>query len=185
MFTPLERRLVATGLFLGLMFFGGCAPKTLRMAARINHFAASYIPTPGDEMAGPLAELEKRLTGWGITISDLPAMAPYSGIADAQSRTIQLKPGLSVNARFEVLAHEAGHLFQPPALDSGSQVGQLFAEMVGVGVQKFYDSKTAEKVAAPYLAQLKFAFPSYRWMKHDINYAIRCLTGQEPMPRWR
>lgn len=161
----------------------GCTPKTLRMAEQISHFAADYQPTPGDDMAGPLAELEQRLTAWGVTIGDLPPTVGGVGLASARDRSILLRPGLSPNARFEVLAHEAGHLLQSPGVTD--LYAQLFAELVGVGVQRFYGSTTAEKVAARYLASMKHTFPAYQWMKRDIAYAVRCLTGQEPMPQWR
>jgi hypothetical protein len=178
-------RELAVVALVALCGLSACAPKTLRMASRISHFAATYEPTPGEEMADALADLQTRLTTWGITLGDLPPTSPNVGVADAHGKTILIRAGLSVNARFEVLAHEAGHLLQPPSMESGSMHGQVFAEMVGVGVQKFYGSKTAEKVAAAYLAQMKYAFPAYKWMKHDIDYAIRCLTGQEPLPKWR
>jgi hypothetical protein len=164
-------------------FVGCAAPKTLRLAERIPALAADYQPTDGNRMAGPLAELEQRLESWGVAIEDMPPDMPGFGRASRQARTIWLRPELSPDARFEVLAHEAGHLFQAPALDP--QTGQLFAEMVGVGVQKFYGSKTAEDVGAAYLSAFKHLFGSYRWMKRDIEYAVACLTGRQPLPEWQ
>jgi hypothetical protein len=163
-----------------------CAPTTLRLAEEISHFGAKYEPTPGDEMAAGLADLEQRLKAWGVRLVDLHPKVSYLGYAEAHTRTIYLQPWLSVNARFEVLAHEAGHFLQPPTIDEQTKMfGQLFAEMVGVGVQKFYHSKTAERVAAPYLAQMKYTFPAYKWMRRDIDRAVKALTGQIPLPEWR
>jgi hypothetical protein len=175
-------RTILLAMCVGL---SACAPRVLYMAERISHFEATYDETPGDSMAPAFYDLHRRLTDWGVTIGDLPPEAPYAGIAYGQHKTILLKPRMSINAKFEVLAHEAGHLLQPPAIEAGSQVGQLFAELVGVEVQKFYGSTTAEKVAAPYLAQMKYAFPAWRWMKRDIAYAVKALTGQIPLPAWR
>jgi hypothetical protein len=170
-------------LLLPLAVSVNCAPRTLRMAERILALEANYIPTEGDEMAAALDELSGRLTAWGITIVDLPPTMQGVGRASLDARTIWLRPELSPNGRFEVLAHEAGHLLQSPGLDEPT--AQLFAEMVGVGIQQFYGSKTAEDVAARYLAGHKHVFGAYRWLRRDIQYAVLALTGQVPMPTFR
>jgi hypothetical protein len=171
-------------LIAACVLLSACAPKTLRLAEQINHFAADYQPTPGDSMRAPLEALEKRLADWGVTVGEIPPTFGGIGLASAENRTILLKPGLSVNARFEVLAHEAGHLLQPPTLGDQA-VAQLFAELVGVGVQKFYGSQTAELVAARYLAQFKYAFAAEKHLRTDIQYAVEALTGQRPLPAWK
>ena len=168
---------------IALVFLTACSstPRTLRLAEQIPHFQADYVPTEGDSMAGPLAELEQRLTDWGIAIGDLPPTVGGVGLSSLPARQILLRPGLPVNARFEVLAHEAGHLLQPVTLGN-HEVGQVFAELVGVGIQQYYGSTTAEEVAALYLAQFKHAFGAERYLRRDIDYAVKALTGQVPMP---
>lgn len=182
MCTARTRWTVAILLLLGSCV--GCgSPRVLRMAEECSHFQAAYTPTPGDDMAGPLRELSQRLTTWGVSITDLPAGAPGFGYANLVERSITLNPSLSVNGRFEVLAHEAGHLFQPPGLQDAA-TAQLFAELVGVGVQRHYGSTTAERVAAQYLCAYKWTFASEKHLRADIDYAVRALTGQVDMPRW-
>lgn len=174
--------LLLAAIIMALM---GCAPVLIRRATAIPHFAAEYRPTPGDDMRPALLDLMARLEAWGVTIEDMPADAIAGwGRAHLHERRIQLNPTLSINGRFEVLAHEAGHFFQPVALESNA-VSQMFAESVGVGVQRHYGSKTAIDVGATYLAGLKEGFPAEPYLRRDIDYAIRALTGQVPFPQWR
>lgn len=168
---------------VALLAVSGCGPRALRLAQDLSHFEATYIPSTGDTMAGPLAELTARLERWGVTLGELPAVFSEVGLTYRADRRILLRVGLSVDARFEVLAHEAGHLLQPPALDDDA-VAQLFAELVGVGVQKFYGSRTADRTAAAYLAQFKWTFAMEPYLRRDIDYAVKVLTGQVPLPQW-
>jgi hypothetical protein len=182
---PYQRWIAATFTIIALWFVYGCASHpVLERARNMSHFAASYEPTPGDEMKPALDALTKRLQLWGIRIIPTMPNDHVHGRASLEHRIIQLHPALSVNGRFEVLAHESGHLFQPPALNDPA-VAQVFAELVGVGIQRYYGSKTCEDVAARYLAQFKWAFSSYRYLEKDIDYAVKALTGQIDMPAWR
>jgi hypothetical protein len=174
-------------LLLALLLTG-CASSSARVlqrASEISHFAAGYTPTPGDDMAGPLAELTTRLEAWGVRVEDLPETPgrPMVGLASLEYRVVQIQRGLSVNARFEVLAHEAGHLLQPPGLQDRA-VAQLFAELVGVGIGKFYGAKHCEEIAAIYLASFKYVFGAEPHLRRDITYAIEAMTGQRALPRW-
>jgi hypothetical protein len=175
--------LLAVG-FLAILGCLGCTPRVLRMAEARSHFDARYIPTDGDSMRAPFLDLAGRLERWGITIADLPEQDGAFGRASLEQRTIWIKRSLSVNAQFEVLAHEAGHLLQPPAL-ADDALSQLFAELVGVGVQHFYGSATADETGAAYLSQFKYTFGAARAMRHDIDYAVKALTGQVDLPEWR
>lgn len=172
-------------IVLAAVFSLACAPTLIRRATAIPHFHAQYVPTPGDDMAAPLLALTGRLEQWGLTITDMPAdQVTGFGIAYLRERRILLNPALTINGRFEVLAHEAGHFFQPANLQDLA-VAQVFAESVGVGVQRYYRSKTALDVGARYLAGWKDGFAAEKYLRAEIDYAIRALTGQTPLPQWR
>jgi len=157
----------------------GCAPALIRRSTAILHVDAGYEPTPGDEMGPAYLQLHDRLTRWGIEIHEQPLRA--YGLADLRRGVILIREGLPVNARFEVLAHEAAHLFQPPALEDSS-TAQVFAELVAVGIAKHYGYARYLEISARYLAMHKHAFGGAKYLERDIAYAVKALTGQVPMP---
>jgi len=158
----------------------GCAPTVVRRSLQIPHFESGYEPTAGDEMGSAYLQLHDRLTQWGIAIHEQPLR--QFGLADLRRGVILIREGLPINARFEVLAHEAAHLFQPPALEDSS-TAQVFAELVAVEIAKFYGHDGYVDISARYLAMHKHAFASVKYLERDVAYAVKVLTGQRPLPR--
>lgn len=163
-------------LWLFVVVHVGCAHPVLSMAEKIPFHAASYEPTSGDSAAKPLADLLARVCSWGMTVEYLEMSAFGRYIRPAH--TIQLREGLSVNAQFEVLAHELGHVFAPPAIDD--MTGQVFAELVGVEIAKFYGYES-KRIAAAYIAQFKHTFSAVKHMRVDLEFAVKAATGQVPV----
>lgn len=154
---------------------GACAHPVLHLASTIPHHQATYTPTEGDSLQRPLTDLVTRLAGWGIAVEQADGLSAFGDFTPSLRR-IRLRSGLPVNAQFEVLAHEIGHIFAPRALDEAT--GQLFAEIVGYEIARFY-GHDASLVSALYLAQMKHTFGAYRWLKTDIDFAVRAATGRE------
>ncbi|HXG88758.1 MAG TPA: hypothetical protein VNJ02_10515 [Vicinamibacterales bacterium] len=161
----------------------GCAPSVIEMASKIPHHQATYEPTEGDSMQRALDELLTRVRSWGFEVTyveglALPSGHPIFGRIDSVAHQIELRTPMPVNATFEVLAHELGHLFGPPALDRAT--GQVFAELVGVGIAAHY-GYSSKRPAATYLAAFKHTFPSVAYLQADIDFAVKAATGQVPV----
>lgn len=145
-------------------------------------FAESgYAPVPGNHLSGPLKALEARLEELKVTVAVMPAEEHQDGQGNWGSavpaeRHIWLPPMLSTNTRFEVLAHEAAHIYQPPIVSHG-RGAELFAELVGWRVAKHYGHDMTQS-SGKYLAGYKEALifePVYRT---DIERVFRILVGK-------
>lgn len=172
-------------LLMGVISLMGCAPTLQQQALAIHYEDARYEPPTTAVMRDAVQGLEKRLIDAGITIVDAPEgfENEYWGTADMTTQTIMLPPGLSPDARFEVLLHEGAHLFQPPTLDRASR--EVFAEVVMVKAAKAY-GWDAQARSARYLATWKAGFAALPFLSTDIAYAVDVLTGRLPMPqRWQ
>ena len=139
-----------------------------------------YVPTEGNRYADSLADLTARLTAHGLTIEVVDTQGHGFGLNFGNGRIV-LSQDLSVDGQFEVLAHEAGHLFHPHSMETS--VKEMFAELVGLQVQQFYGSTVAESASMAYLAQHKHAMIFYPILKPEIDRATKILTGQLPWPR--
>jgi hypothetical protein len=120
--------------------------------------------------------LEARLAALGISVeyADLP-----DGLSgQALGHAIVIDARLEPNARLEVLAHEAGHLFQP---ESFSRVeAQAFAELVGADVCARLGFPM-HRTSGRYLAAFKNGLAAAVAAKVDRERAVRILLGeQEP-----
>jgi hypothetical protein len=75
-------------------------------------------------------EMRLRSMGWQVFYeTDMNYMGqPVYGLTDSSEHIIRIEKSLSWNARFAVLAHEAGHTVQPWWLDR--MEGDVFAESV-------------------------------------------------------
>lgn len=167
--------LVAGALLMGL----ACGPSLRGRTLARPAWEATYTPTVGARMRGPLAALTARLAEGGITVTVVEGLEAH-GLSYVPMRQIVLNAALSVDGRFEVLAHEAGHFFHPGLADPSAR--ELFAELVGVGVQEYYGSRTARTTAAGYLVLHKHAWATYPFLRRDIEEAVRVLTGRAPWP---
>lgn len=155
----------------------------VRLASQIPSTAVGYDDPGTDTMRGPTAEIIARLKSWGIGVVYGVAIEGAYGSANVARRTIYILPDLSVDAQFDVLAHEAGHFFHPPVI--GTDVAELFAEMVSVGVAAHY-GRDVRHSSARYLASRKHVFAAARYLTVDVRAAVASITGTGPPPslRW-
>lgn len=175
-------QLVGIGVLVGLV--AGCAARphpVVRAAAKIPVRESRYVPPTTATMQAQLTALEQRLLGWGIVIHTVPKeeMAGRVGAAGRESpespQEIWLEASLGVDARFDVLVHEAAHLFQPPGWTRGER--EVFAELVLFEVAKHHGRNTIPW-NAPYLANWKEYLHIVPWIQVDVAQATRILVGR-------
>lgn len=163
-----------------VLMLAGCAHTVtlIELASAIPAHEATWVPTPGEEMAGPLAEMKARAESWGFRFEPLPpGMGDTWGRISVPSRVVQVRDGLPVNAQFEVIAHELGHIFGPVSL--APDASQVFAEMVAVGVAEYYGHVGYVNTSAKYVAMHKGGFHVAKYVEVDVKFAVRCITGRE------
>jgi hypothetical protein len=169
----------------------GCAPTVVSRAIELDPNTLHYRPTAGAEMQPAFDSLSKTLEqgGWTVQVQPGAALSVLLGREDEQApyginlgltRTIYINGDHSVNTQFETLAHEAGHIFHSGSVDRPT--AEVFAELVGNRVQRFYGSRTAVKTSSDYLAHYKHAFASLPFLQADMDRAVRVLTGKEKWP---
>lgn len=163
----------------------GCATALDRLADRIRarpwHLNQVALPD-ADDAASLLASLERRIADrlsavivYGETASYGDDIAGLSFIADGKPH-ILIKAALSSRARLVVLAHEGGHLLQPPFI--GNQASEVFAAGVGFLVCRRL-GKPMDEFHEGYLAQLKSDLDVLVTFRADIEYAASALV---PVP---
>ena len=160
----------------------GCAStvdQVISHALRTPIGEATYTPASGSRHASALARLERRLEALGVSVfyvrfDETPS--PW-GRAHGLVRVIEIDETLTPDGRLEVLAHEAGHLFQPPSLTPVE--AQVFAEFVGAEVcaRLGYDIAAT---SGRYLGQFKHALAGIRATRVDREAAVRLLTEAGP-----
>ena len=154
----------------------------LRQAQAIPAINADYKPAKGDSMAGAYKELWERLEAGGVTVHEEANLVnPQSGtqvwgLTFRNQHHIDIEATADVNARFEILCHEAGHLFHNAALTYAQ--AEIFAEIVGANLQDHYGVRGAKEKAAAYLAGYKNGADVAKTNKLDIEIAIKALTGK-------
>jgi hypothetical protein len=162
----------------------GCAPygehPVVVRAREIPVYLSGYKPTTTGNHAAAVQRLEDRVQWLGVTLEVLPEEAVtehqtygMAGVIDGK-RTIWLPLSLAADARLEILAHEAAHLFAPPTLDQAQ--GEVFAEVVAYEVSKAlgYDHLEA---AAHYCASWKPGLVIVGVMQADIEAVTKLLVG--------
>lgn len=159
----------------------GCAPSLRELAVKIPSHEASYTPTTGNTMAPALDALLGQLQSWGVEVRYEQDMTGF-GLTDMANRIIVLRADMPVNAAFEVLAHEAGHLFQPPSIELLAHA-EAFAEAVAVGVAEHYNHPYRH-TAARYMAGIKTGLHILPDVKVDVEFAVKALTGQTEYAGW-
>lgn len=177
------RRALLSSLLLCLLLTG-CAAKVhpvIQFALDTPFSASGYVPVPGDSLREPLKALEARLAELQVTVAEMPPEEHQDGQGNWGSaipaeRMIWMPPMLSVNTRFEVLAHEAAHIYQPT--NATHRLGaELFAELVAWEVARYYGHDMTEssgRYLAGYKESLVYAIP----YKTDIEYVFRILVGK-------
>lgn len=167
-----------------------CAPSLIDRTVSLGPDTV-YVPTVGDEMGTAMKLLSARLVEGGYTVDLQPEEVITRlnqgewayGLHFRQFKIIALNSSVPVNAQFETLAHEAGHIFHSWALREESYgASEVFAEIVGNRVQQFYGSKTAKRTSSEYLAAFKHALVYLPYLERDIEYGVRVLTGRAEWP---
>lgn len=167
----------------------GCASITSQVAhiaTTTPMTAASYEPLTGDSWAWAYRDLWTRLEAAGITLEEVPHLvnphteSPVWGLTYRAERRIQVEGSIDINGRFEILCHEAGHLFHNAGMSTAH--AEVFAETVGANVQAFYGVPHAALKSGRYLASYKYGLPVLPYLRADIDQATRALTGRLP---WR
>jgi hypothetical protein len=164
-----------------LLFSLGCASRidtVVSQASESPYWNSIYVPSEGTRMAQD--DLEARLRKGFVTVDRVEKLPPF-GLCLPVERRILIRAELSIDGQFEVLAHEAGHLLQSPAIADNS-LSETFAELVGVEIQAYYRSQTGQQTASKYLSVHKHAFVFLPIMKPDIIRAARIILGFEPWP---
>jgi uncharacterized protein YceK len=168
-------RILATAL--SLLLLTGCASVVDQITAG-THFEAAYTPSTGNSRQAAFDEVKARLESWGYTIILAPQEGTIGRLYWAE-KLIFLNPALDVDGLFEVLTHEAGHIFQPPVWsEDGTRAdAEVFAEMVSLGVGKFYGFDL-RSVSVPYLRGYKSGLAMLKYHQRDIDMAVKAITGQ-------
>lgn len=168
------------------LLLSACAPSVIDRTIALSP-ESYYTPTPGSDMQPQMDRLIAVLKQGGYTVEVIPDLTlrgqPVFGLHDRFNRVISISGDLSVNSQFETLAHEAGHAFHSVALFQDSySAAEVFAELVGNRVQRFYGSKTALTTSSTYLAKFKHALAFLPFLERDMEQAVKVLTGQAPWP---
>jgi hypothetical protein len=174
-------------ILLAALALMGCAPSVVNRAIALDPTVVDYTPSTGDDMAAAFQTLAASLAkgGYGVEVISQAEMIERFGdwaygMNFRNLRHIYINGSVPVNAQFETLAHEAGHIFHAPFLNR--EVAEVFAELVGNRVQAYYGSKTAVQTSADYLAKFKHVFGTLPYLEGDMDRAVRVLTGKQAWP---
>jgi hypothetical protein len=165
----------------------GCASVTttvVKQTIQVPAYKTDYQPAKGDDMAWAYEELWERLNAAGVRVEEIENLtypgtdAPVSGLTFRRQKLIQVEKTYDLNGRFEVLCHEAGHLFHNSSLTQAQS--EVFAELVGANLQVFYGSNK-NRVAyssSHYLAGYKYGLAMIPFIQLDLDLALKALTGK-------
>jgi hypothetical protein len=176
------RILVPVVLVFSLIGCSSVTSQVAREATLVPMFASRYEPMKGDQWEWAYDELWGRLEAQGVTIEEVPNLRQPEtggevwGLTYRLDHKIQIEATVDPNARFEILAHEAGHLFHNSGMSQAQ--AEIFAESVGAGIQHFYGVPGAAKKSGDYLAGYKYGLPVLPYIRKDIDLAVKALTGQ-------
>ena len=154
-----------------------------RDARAFSAWEASYdAPTGGDRLSEYLRLHRLVESVLGVRVQGFGAPPETSGAigrmvttdpdgTEHVVRVIALNSTLSPNARLEVLAHEAGHLLQPPGLTDDE--GQVFADAVSYLV-----TRGNRRTYARYLSGHKSSLRVLKTYRREIQWAAKVLSGR-------
>jgi len=165
-------------LLFAVALSAACAQSMTSRVLDVPWMKADYTPSSGDSRTAELEDLKQRLFSWGVKIEFIDS-TQLMGQTIRAEKLIYLSSTLDVNAQLEVLAHEAGHLLQPISLTPDKAGEEVWAEMVSVGVLKFY-GHDGRQTSANYLAAYKSGLSILPFYKKDIELTVKILTGQVP-----
>lgn len=166
-------------LFLALLITG-CAStidQVVRDARRTPWQDAAYAPIPGNDAVEQYALLRNAAANLGITVVEQEtSIEGAAGTFSSAFQTIELEPGMDINARVEVLSHELGHS-QHPARQFSKPEAETFAELVGVEVQRRLGYKAGAKTSGRYLAAYKMGLYIATAYAVDIDKAATTIVN--------
>ncbi len=163
---------------LPLFFLIGCASSYERMVIKTDPFSAHYKPSDGEVMKPALDELIARAATWGVTVRMDTPPPDVLGQTFRIEKLILISNQYPINGQFEILCHELGHLFHPIM---ENMYNELFAEVVGWKVAEYYHWDI-KRGSAEYVSRFKPALSGLKYLNHDIDRAVKIITGQIPFP---
>jgi hypothetical protein len=164
-----------------LLSLSACASRADAVVARASSglgWDAHYHPTEGGDPK-TLQFLQTRAEWFGISVEYRPDghedLRGAVGLSyeDGMQKYVLVNGDLSVNGRIEVLAHELGHMFQPPL--ASRMEHEVFAELVSVEVCKRFGVDSS-KASARYLQADKSALSVGRTHRLEIAFVVDILT---------
>lgn len=151
---------------------------SLEATARQTEYVASFHFQPDTDTL-ELQRLQYVVTkalGATVTYKSVDDMPGAYGMTYREVRAIHISDAIPIRQKFQVLAHEAGHLLQPESLASQPE-GEVFAEGVAhtVCLRRQMDCRDA----GVYLANYKSALHVLRDFRAEILWAAGVLAGEE------
>lgn len=145
--------------------------KLEREARSFSAWEQSYDAPTGSDRAGEYGRLARVIAVvLGAEVRE-QAIGQVAGYTIRQERLIVIDSSLSTNAKLEVLAHEAGHLLQPPGVEGDD--GQVFADAVS-----FLVTGRNSRTYARYLAGHKASLHVLKTYRREIKWAAKVLEGR-------
>lgn len=171
------------GLLLGLalVLSTSCAPSVRDLAMARPAAMGDYSPPEGATLQMALDRLTAKVGEMGVGVQRVEESGGLVGRLASHRRVIYLSSELGVDASFEVLAHEAGHLFHPSYLTKS--MSEVFAETIAwkLALRWGYDMRRS---SGRYLASYKDGLDAERIFKQEIQEAVEVLLGAKAIPQW-
>lgn len=165
-------------LCLGVSACASRADRVIAHASAGLAFDATYIPTDGGDIRA-LKFLEHRADWLGVQVEYRPEghedLRGATGLSYRQDyeKHVFIDQSLPINGRIEVLAHELGHMFQPPS--DNRAANDVFAELVSVEVCARLGVPSAAS-SIRYIKVHKSAFAVAKIYAPEIRYVTDLLT---------
>lgn len=172
-------------LLSGCALRGSDTSRAISIARSGLSVNAEYVPTEGDSAVEGLEQLYQAAAALKVSVrefteEELAEQAaafggPPVGMLFPNQRQIYFSPGMDINAKFEVLAHELAHWMQPAGFSKAE--AEVYAELVGLEVQKGLGYPPQVETTGKYLSAYKQALYIAETHKVDIREAARILVG--------
>lgn len=154
----------------------GCASPLQKLTHRIEQlemYQWNYEPPTGEELGDLAFRLRWAASYLGVTIAVDPEMTDNElGRWQVDGRVIFFNKKLSLDGQVHTIAHELGHVLQPPGLTEAQR--ELFAESVAyLTILPIKDEKERfARYMARYRPQARVVLTSY---EREIRWAVRFL----------
>jgi hypothetical protein len=173
---------------VAMMFTDSFKLKTLKAQALATDWRGAYVEGEigGDDAKAALSRLEtvaRYVLGFKLDyVEELAAETGNYGQTmrgwhpdGSAVRATQITAELQTNARAHILAHEIGHMLQPPGLMKGPE-SEVFAETVAFLVMERLGLHTLNESAA-YLSQYKASLGVIDVHRRDLEWAVTVIAG--------